>query len=468
MSAPAPPGMSRGAPAPATAPSGRNWGAELGIQQPRSAPQQAGPGITPLDYGLRVNERGQFEQYHSAQAGSKGGPVERGRTITGGYDQNQEYVDQKEDAFLMNRDANEMALQAGHEAALTEHAYFEEQKNLLQAREAEANAQKAQIDRGVMELQAKRDAALKEYTGAKVDPGRSQKGGKNWIDAIAAALGAYGAAISKTPNFALEVIQGRINNDIDAQKAEIAIKRDGADNALADLTRKLGSQELAEKALRDIQTDRARASFQSQAAGTKDQELAAKHLGIAAALQEKQADFREQYRVGAEGQVTKSIVNAPATAGRAAGWAAAPNQLKTAKDLKDLNAPVEGAGGPAAAKKPAEQVRYEQSLEASARTLSDFVAEHGGSIDPVTGEITGDVSLPTDLPGADTQSTAAAKSRLTGLGSVYANMLNSGAEAGQPTKEAVTPQLGVTGSPQGQLQAMAREIAMRRQQAGLK
>jgi hypothetical protein len=46
-------------------------------------------------------------------------------------------------------------------------------------------------------------------------------------------------------------------------------------------------------------------------------------------------------------------------------------------------------------------------------------------------------------------------------------MLNAGAEAGQPFKEKVTPQPGMfsNDAAAGQLKAMGREIAMRRQQA---
>jgi hypothetical protein len=469
------------APPPGPPPSGKNWAGMFNAPAPQPqgfgpAPQGGqpppqgrpqGPGAVGLGYGLRVNGDGVIEQYHSAQAGSKGGPVEKGRTVAGGFDPDKEYVEGKENAYLAEQAGLATGMEAAQERAAEERGFLEEHQRQLVAREAEARAQKESIDRGVMDLEQKHEAARKEYSGSKVNPNKIFGGGRNWIMGLTAGLGGFAAALTGKQNSVIPIIESRIAQNIAAQERAIAIKGESADNALADLQRKLGSRELASKALADIQLDQFKAEMQKKSL-TSDKELQGKYLALSAAAEGKQLDMREQYRQAALGQVTKSIVNAPATGGRAAGWGAVKDQLGTAKDLKTLNKVDEGAGGPAAAKKPAEQVRYEQSLEASARTLSDFVAEHGGSIDPVTGEITGDVNLPTDLPGADTQSTAAAKSRLTGLGSVYANMLNSGAEAGQPTKEAVTPQLGVTGSPQGQLQAMAREIAMRRQQAGLK
>jgi hypothetical protein len=469
------------APPPGPPPSGKNWAGMFNAPAPQPqgfgpAPQGGqpppqgrpqGPGAVGLGYGLRVNGDGVIEQYHSAQAGSKGGPVERGRTIAGGFDPDKEYVEGKENAYLAEQAGLATGMEAAQERAAEERGFLEEHQRQLVAREAEARAQKESIDRGVMDLEQKHEAARKEYSGSKVNPNKIFGGGRNWIMGLTAGLGGFAAALTGKQNSVIPIIESRIAQNIAAQERAIAIKGESADNALADLQRKLGSRELASKALADIQLDQFKAEMQKKSL-TSDKELQGKYLALSAAAEGKQLDMREQYRQAALGQVTKSIVNAPATGGRAAGWGAVKDQLGTAKDLKSLNKVDEGAGGPAAAKKPAEQVRYEQSLESTWQSLNDAVREAGGTVDPTTGEITGDISLPLDLPGGDTEGTAALKSKFVGLGSVYANTLNSGAEAGQPTKEAVTPRMGVMDNPVGQMKAMARELAMRRQQTGLK
>ena len=162
---------------------------------------------------------------------------------------------------------------------------------------------------------------------------------------------------------------------------------------------------------------------------------------------------------------TKQLQNAPARAGSAGGYSLPSfGDIQGSKGaLAPQIVPKEGeAGGPV--KKSADVVKYESTLNAVDRSLSDFVEAHGGKIDPTTGEISGELSLPTDWPGPDSDDVGGAKSTLAQLGNVYANMLNSGAEAGQPFKDKVTPGIGLTDNPDAAIKAMAREVALRKQQ----
>ena len=112
------------------------------------------------------------------------------------------------------------------------------------------------------ELMAQVSAATNEYKSAEVDPDRlfKKKGtGSKILAALAAGLGAYASAMTGTKNFALDIINSAIDDDIDAQKTEIAQKAGAITeqrNLLNDLIRKGMSDTEAEKAARVIMIER--------------------------------------------------------------------------------------------------------------------------------------------------------------------------------------------------------------------
>jgi hypothetical protein len=407
------PNMSAAPPA-APPPSGKNWGgmftapppaapqgfgpapAPQGAPQPQR--QEAPPGATELGYGLRVNPQGVIEQWQPGQAATKGGPVEKGRTIAGGYDSNEEYLQRKEDTYLNEQGAIATGMEAAKEQALQQNAFFDEQKRQMMAREAEARAQQEQIAKGVAELETKHEQARKDYTGSKVNPNKIFGGGRNWAMGLAAGFGGFASVINNRPNSAIAIMENRIAQNIAAQERNIAIKGETADNALADLTRKLGSQDLARKALADIQLDQFKLAMQKQASSTNDKELESKYLMMSAAAENKQLDFREQYRQAAAGHVTKSIVNTPGSGGRAAGFAPVKDQLGTAGKLKDLNAVPKGEGGGELRPLPTERTdkisAYADSI-AAADEIDQLTADKEGTYDdPTAGPI--DRLIPSD------------------------------------------------------------------------
>lgn len=92
-----------------------------------------------------------------------------------------------------------------------------------QQREAEASY-KEQLDKTMAEQADANTAyqkAAKDY-----DPNRLMSGGKQALGAIALALGSFGAALTHTPNSAMQIIENAINRDIDKQKAGIAAKKE--------------------------------------------------------------------------------------------------------------------------------------------------------------------------------------------------------------------------------------------------
>ena len=125
------------------------------------------------------------------------------------------------------------------------------------------------------EVLAAVEAATLEYKNAELDTGRiwQRKGtGSRILAAIAAGLGAYASAMSGTKNFALEIINNAISDDIDAQKSEIALKGGVITeqrNLLSDLIRKGMSDTEAENAARVIMLSQAQTMLQERLAKIK-------------------------------------------------------------------------------------------------------------------------------------------------------------------------------------------------------
>jgi len=149
----------------------------------------------------------------------------------------------------------------------------------IRAKEEEAatqreERQKLQKEREA-EVLAAVEAATLDYKNAELDTGRiwKKKGtGSRILAAIAAGLGAYASAMSGTKNFALEIINNAISDDIDAQKSEIAQKGSVITeqrNLLSDLVRKGMSDTEAENAARVIMLSQAQTMLQERLAKIK-------------------------------------------------------------------------------------------------------------------------------------------------------------------------------------------------------
>ena len=144
--------------------------------------------------------------------------------------------------------------------------------------QAQQDAQKKQM----WEAQAARDKAQDTYeqaqkvaTEAKVDPDKTfgPGFGGHLIAGIAAALGAFGAALTHTPNFALEIIKNRVQESLDAQKAEMNSKHKTADNAYSRLLAATGDERSADSAFKQAGYATAESQAQELGAGAKDAEL---------------------------------------------------------------------------------------------------------------------------------------------------------------------------------------------------
>jgi len=377
--APAAPGASASAPvAPATAPTAPAQSSE---------PEALGLGF------YKDPKTGMILQYDPGSPGSKGGPVERSRTERGGFDPDPAYKAAKWELLQAQTDNIDEQRRQHAENFEADQTLLQDQRVMAIDAIQEEHARKRAIDQGVEEATAKHDAVVQEYTSAKEDPSRALSGGKNWIYGLAIGLGTFGAAMNKRQSQAVDIVQKQIDRDIAAQRTEIAIKRDAADNALADLTRKLGSQERAENALKQIQNQLIQNSLAQQASREKNAEKLASLKALQLGLQERFLDLNEQDRRLAQGEVTKHIVNAPAEPPRQPGLRPVKDQTGTARALADLrNAEGKAQGdGKTPAAVPTERTNKvalnSQIIEQADGIVSQLPPEEDEWGDPASGPV---------------------------------------------------------------------------------
>ena len=268
-----------------------------------------------------------------AQAATKGGAVERSRTVKEGPGFNREYVDSLQNAAI---DANTKldeavaGLQADADASST---VLSQKAADDQQTVADAASYLKEVQTKTEEWEQKTTAAQQEYKDSKVDPTRASGG---LFDAIGVALGAFGAALAKTPNFAMEIMQNRINNDIRAQEKEIEVRGKTADNALARFERNLGNMTLAKQAYKIARREEGQTQMDLIGAKAKSRDVKANVEAAKALNMKGLAEDTEKYRIMVADDVTKSIQNVPGSPGRAAG-----NRAPTTDEV-----PLPKQGGP--------------------------------------------------------------------------------------------------------------------------
>lgn len=142
---------------------------------------------------------------------------------------------------------------AAHEAEVRsgQAAEFEGQKKVIEAQTGMVQAaadHKAELERQAATDRANQ-AAADDRAGAlrresdqlaqaaaekKIDPSRLFSGSHIWAGVLASvsqALGAYAAVISKTPNFAQQIVSNAVDRDVQAQREEADAARGRATNA---------------------------------------------------------------------------------------------------------------------------------------------------------------------------------------------------------------------------------------------
>lgn len=364
-----------------------------------AAPATDANGLQNIGLGLKQDAEGNVYQFRPEVAPSKGGMVERSRTESGGFERNADYEKKMANASLDQRLALEVSKDAADIDTEQQQQAAEEERIRLQNEQAEAIAKAEQINAKTLRLQMQRDEVMKELSSAKVDPKQAEKdvyGGKEGIWGILGMLGSIGTTVKGGRNDMADIIESRINRNVDAQKANIEIKRSNSETLLQELNTRLGDVRLAELTLKDVQRQQAANALQRRALLTKSEHDRAAYLEASAKMQEKIATGAEEYRIRALGNVTKSIQNVPGSAGRKAGWErmapkdALPLVSGASNIRKDAAAAAAGPGGkpaPVASERTEKIAAFVQGYKAASNIEKMVAGKEGEFDDPTYGVV---------------------------------------------------------------------------------
>lgn len=189
-----------------------------------------------------------------------------------------------------------------------------ERQKIEIAREAEREAERQRtVDTQMADIQE----TVRELQTKEVDPNRRWKSmstGGQIGTAISLMLGALGAALTKGPNYALDMYEKAIDRDIDAQKSEIAKAQSVVglkNNMLSQIMAKGGSERQAAAALRAQKLDEAQAYMRAEAMRTGSAEAAAQADAAIAAAEERKQKALAELKLATQDRVT--IQTSPAS-----------------------------------------------------------------------------------------------------------------------------------------------------------
>ena len=177
--------------------------------------------------------------------------------------------------------ATEEAQRAESAAAAERADLAGQEATLARQREEEAATEREQRRQAAEETTAKLEAAQTELDGTKIDIDKAYGGAAGRIFAgLAVALGSFGASMSGGPNYALQIVDQRINRELDAQRTELDKKK----GKVSELGRLLQQNE---NLLGDATTARKLARAQTYTALAAD--IEARSKGAALGPQQQQA-----------------------------------------------------------------------------------------------------------------------------------------------------------------------------------
>ncbi len=307
--------------------------------------------------GQAVMKDGQMMVVRPGTPGTPGGVTALGKDILQGR------AAAEQAAAPLERDAAEAAklesIRQQQDVANRQAAVADQQiRAVIDQQNQEQEALEA--DKHAADLQARADAAMNEYTSSR-PPERSTE--ESIVSGIAAGLGALGAALARTPNFAESFLNQLAANKMRKWEAEVALKGKRADNLLARYTAALGDAKLAKVAVKETILRQAALEEEQAALATGTEKYRNTHQQMASAAaaaairaaQEKDAAFKVDF-------YGNKMLNRPGTAGSAATFLPATqgaygervDQNKAAEELrlKQAAADREKAEGAAGAKVP--------------------------------------------------------------------------------------------------------------------
>lgn len=257
--------------------------------------------------------------------------------VTGGFDRNPDYEERLANASIDQRLANQAqtdaAMVAADQAAQAHSMQIAAEQRIAR----QDQLREAEITQKVARDQQKLDALMADVKSTKIEPKRMFSGTGGALaaigSAIAAGLGAYGAALARTPNYALDIINRAVDQDIAAQEADLATKKESANNALRQFMSTGATLDQARAATRASQLAVAQSQIAHIAAVNKSPQLAAAAQELDSGIQKQLAEQLERYRIESLGKHTAEVTSRYAypQAGSAGGMR--PVSLDTAQKL---------------------------------------------------------------------------------------------------------------------------------------
>lgn len=295
----------------------------------------------------------------------------------------------------------EQAQEAQRVAAASEAELASQRAEQARIEEENAAIERERRRQLVEETTQKLDAANKALDESKIDIEAAYGGAAGRIFAgLAVALGSFGASMTGGPNYAMQLVNQRIDREIDAQKTELE-KKKGKVNQLGQLLQRneglLGDAEQARR-LAKAQTFKALAD--DVEARNKGRALTPQQAQVLQTLRSQQAKETADLELGVQRAVAaRQMVGAEERARMAAAAGAARAQV--AKDARELQMFADKEAikatfanrGPEAAAKLAEQTSQlatkliDKDFSAAAGNYLDIASQVG--IDPMTGKSTG-------------------------------------------------------------------------------
>jgi hypothetical protein len=244
-------------------------------------------------------------------------------------------------------------------------------------------AAKSAADAKWSEIQKENQAAAAQ----KIDPNRLFHGQNGAavaiVSAIASGLGAFGGAMSRSPNYAQQIIQGAIDRDIAAQTDTIHRRGEAARNAVADYARTYGlTLEEAKLGVKSTQLRYAASMADISAAriGTADakQKAALINMDLTKQSEALAAQMREMY----EGRVTKHFADVQPSRGSRGGWVPVSREqtIKTGTNPEERKARSEERVAQTIEDKNVQDYgKQKNAIEEAKTALKDYTETIGGA-----------------------------------------------------------------------------------------
>lgn len=181
-------------------------------------------------------------------------------------------------------------------------AHAENTSAALEMRSRERQAFEAQVARDEAKRREREEAFRQKVEAVRAEGPTTGEAVGEAIAAIGVALGAYSAALSKTPNTALQIFNSVVDRNLERQKMRVA----GAESDFERIRRITGDERQAEIALRMRFEERARDHLAKVEAAAKTDFARAKAAELKAHLENSLADNIAKMRVIEDGRVVES------------------------------------------------------------------------------------------------------------------------------------------------------------------